>query len=945
MTAQFAVLGDIDVRMDGRPLDIGHLRQRCVLAALLVDANRTVSVDQLADRIWGERPPQRFRSTLYSYLSRLRQALSRVEGTGVRISREPGGYQLTVDASAVDLHRFRELVAQARATEDGERATALFDQALGLWRAEAFASLDTPWFSALRETLGRERLAAELDRNDLALRQGRHGELLADLAAGAEAHPLDERLAGQLMLALYGSGRAADALGHYRRTREKLAEELGVDPGVPLQELHQRILTGDPPPASALLPAAAASQPPVPRQLPAPPAVFTGRSKELDQLTWALEASTGTGTGTDTDTGTGSGQGGTVVISAIGGIGGVGKSWLAVRWAHENAHRFPDGQLYVNLRGFDPAEQPMPAPTVVRGFLDALGADPDSIPAGLDAQTALYRSLIAERHMLIVLDDARDADQVRPLLPGSPSCTVLVTSRSRLTALVATHGAQPLPLDVFGRDEAHQLMVSHLGAPRVAAEPEAVAALVEHCAGLPLALGIVAARAAAHPDFPLGVLAAELSRAADRLDALDIGDLTADLRAVFAASHRALTSPAGKLFVLLGLSPGPDISLSAAASLAALAPARVRALLAELEAAHLVRQDRPGRYRMHDLVRLYAAELAHQQPDHDVEAALTRLIDFHLHTAFAANRLLDGLNTPFQLQPEPPAAGCGPLRPADTTAAIQWFDAEHECLLAAQSLALATGRHPQVWQLAWTLICYHQGGYHLTEYLTVWRAALTAAERHGDTPVPRALAHWRFGHACALTGDYREALDHLGLALTLAERTDDTAGQAHICRTLGRVWEQHGDDERALEHALRALSLYLRLDNPIWQANQLNAVGWMHAQLGRHPQARTHCEQALRLYREHGRPVDAASTLDSLGYIAHHTGRHPQAVEYYQQALDLFREHSDSSNEADTLANLAETHQVMGHPALAREAWQQALALYQAQNRSAQAERILSYLR
>ncbi|GGV31435.1 AfsR/SARP family transcriptional regulator [Streptomyces spectabilis] len=930
MTARFAVLGNVEVLLDGRPLGIGHLRQRGVLAALLVDANRTVSVDQLADRVWADRPPQRFRSSLYSYLSRLRKALGQAGTTGAHIDKRPGGYRLTVDPSAVDLHRFRDLVAEARAAADDGHAAVLYDQALAHWQAEAFAGLDTPWFNALREALARERHAVDLDRADIALRQGRYGELLAALTTRADAHPLDERLAGQLLLALHGAGRTADALAHYRRLRERLADELGVDPGSPVRELHQRILTGDLPLTPPRLPPAA--PPPVPRQLPASPGVFTGRDEELDRLTKTLGAAAADG------------RGGTVVISAIGGIGGVGKTWLAVRWAHENAHRFPDGQLYVNLRGFDPAAPPMPPPTAVRGFLDALGADPDSIPSDPDARAALYRSLVAERRMLIVLDNARDADQIRPLLPGSPSCTVLVTSRSRLTALVATHGARSLSLDVLGRDAAHRLLVSHLGLPRMAGEPAAVDALLDHCAGLPLALGIVAARAATQPDAPLAVLATELSRAADRLDALDAGDLTASLRAACEASYQALTPAAATLFALLGLAPGPDIAPAAAASLAALPEARTRVLLAELEAAHLVRQDRPGRYRTHDLIRLYAAEAARRRSERDVEAALDRLVDFHLHTAFAANRLLDGPNTPFMVRPEPPAPGCGPLRPADTAAALRWFDAEHACLLAVQSLALDTGRLPHVWQLAWTLISYHQGGYHLAEYLTAWRAALSAAERHGDAPAPRALAHWRYGHARALTGDHGAALDHIGLALTVAERTDDIAGQAHICRTLGRVWEQHGDDERALEHALRALALYQRLDNPVWQANQLNAVGWMHARLGRYPQAQTHCEHALRLYREHGRPADAASTLDSLGYIAHHTGRQQQAVEYYEQALALFRGYADSSNEADTLANLAETHRTLGNEGPARAAWQQALALYETQGREGQAERVRSLL-
>ncbi|WP_324784502.1 AfsR/SARP family transcriptional regulator [Streptomyces sp. H51] len=927
MALEFGLLGTIEARREGHAVDMGHLRQRCVLAVLLLDVNREVAVDALVDRVWGDRPPQRVRGTLYGYLSRLRQALA--AAPEVAISRRPGGYVLETKPLSVDLHLFRDLVARARAADDTQ-AAPLMRQALGLWRGEPFAAVDVPWFHEVRQTLERERLAAEVDYADLRLRTGRHGELLPELTVLADEHPLDERLAGQLMLALYRCGRTADALARYQDTRRRLAEGLGTDPAPALQHLHQQILTADPAlaPAPASRTAAVSAPAPAtgPRQLPAPPPTFIGRIRELDHLDSALDASTD--------------QGGTVVISAIGGAGGVGKTWLALRWAHRHQKRFPDGQLYTNLRGFDAAEQPTPLPTVVRGFLDALGAAPERIPEDLDAQTALYRSLVAGRRMLIVLDNARDADQVRPLLPGSPSCTVLVTSRSRLTALVATHGARPLSLDVFGPDDARQLLAGQLGAPRVAAEPEAVAALVEHCAGLPLALGIVAARAAAHPESPLAVLAEELSRAAERLDALDIGDLSANLRAVFAASHRALSPPAGKLFVLLGLAPGPDISLPAVASLAALAPARARALLSELVAAHLVRQDTPGRYRMHDLVRLYAAELARGRPDQDVRTALSRLVDFHLHTAFAANRLLDGPHTPFEPQLEPPTPGCAPVRPADAADALRWFDAEHECLLAVQSLALATGRHPQVWQLAWTLISYHLGGYHLPEYRTVWRSALTAAEQHGDAPVPRALAHWRFGHARALAGEHREALEHLGLALTLAERAEDTAGQAHICRTLGRVWEQYGDDERALEHALRALSLYQRLDNLIWQANQLNAVGWMQAKLGRYPQARTFCEQALDLYRRHGRPADAASTLDSLGYIAHHTGRHTQALDYYQQALTLFRELSDFASEADTLANMAETHQAMSRPALAREAWQQALGLYDAQQRDTAAHHV-----
>ncbi|MFE4337009.1 BTAD domain-containing putative transcriptional regulator [Streptomyces sp. NPDC056831] len=733
MRTQFAVLGEIEARVDGRPVDLGHLRQRSVLAALLVDANHTVSIDRLGDRIWGDRPPQRWRPTLYSYISRLRQALELASGDEVRIRREPSGYQLASVTSAVDLHRFRDLVAQARHTQDDDRAAALLDQALHLWRGPAFSTLDTPWFTTLRETLHHKRFTAELDRNDIALRHGHHAHVLADLTTHAAAHPLDERLVGQLMLALHHSGRPADALRHYQHTRRTLAEELGIDPGLPLQQLHQRILAAD---ASLAVPVRASTEPssPVPRQLLAPPALFTGRDEELGQLTKSLA----------------DGPDGTVAITVICGPGGVGKSWLAAQWANRNTQRFPDGQLYINLYGFDPSTPPLPSRVALRGFLEALGVARDRVPTDLGAQSALYRSLLADRRMLILLDDVRDAEQVRPLLPGSPSCTVLITSRNRLSALMASHGARLLPLNVLSSAEAHALLVGRLGAERTSTEPEAVATLVEHCAGLPLALGIVAARAAMHPDFQLAVLAEELVRAADRLTALDPGDLTVNVRAVFAASHRALTPSAGCLFSFLGLAQGPDLGLAAAASLAGLPPAQTRVLLTELEGAHILRQHRPGRYRMHDLVRLYAAELADGIPSEEAVSAQVRLLDHYLHSAFAANLLLDGPYTPFRPEPEAPATGSCPITPDDTAAALRWFHDEHDCLLAAQSQAAALGRHRVVWQLAWTLISYHLGGHRLQEYVTVWQAALAAAEYDGDNPTAKTLAHWRLGFASVM---------------------------------------------------------------------------------------------------------------------------------------------------------------------------------------------------
>ncbi|MCP2351219.1 AfsR/SARP family transcriptional regulator [Nonomuraea roseoviolacea] len=626
---EFGLLGDLDVRVNGRSVDVGHARQRAVLAALVVDANRTVSVDQLVERVWGRARPQRVRESLYSYLSRLRGRLA--ASPDAAISRQPGGYQLAVRPAAVDVHRFGALAARARAAGTDAHAFALFDEALAEWRGEALAHLDGLWFDAVRNGLGQSRLAAELDRNDVALRCGGHARVLPELAAGVRAHPLDERLACQLMLALYRCGRQGEALEHYRRTRRALAEALGADPGPELRRLHQRILAADPtlapdagPTATASLAKGAlttvplanaslataplatgalttglgradvfAAAAPVPRQLPGPPAAFVGRDRELAALGAALR-----------------GPADSVVTAVIQGLAGTGKTWLALRWSHDNLERFPDGQLHVDLRGFDPSREPLPPREAVGAFLAALGATPGSVPEGVDARAALYRSLIAGRRMLVVVDNARDAEQVRPLLPGAAGCAVLVTSRTQLTGLVAAGGAYPLTLGVLSTDEARDLLARRLGGDRVAAEPEAVGELVARCGRLPLALSIVAARAAALPGFPLGELCAEPAGAGNPLDAFAGGDPGTDLRAVLSPSYRALGAGAGRLFRLLGRRPGTGLVAADAAELLDVPPDEAHRALAELVRAHLVTEHRPGRYACHPLLHAYAADLA-----------------------------------------------------------------------------------------------------------------------------------------------------------------------------------------------------------------------------------------------------------------------------------------------------------------------------------------------
>lgn len=881
---EFGLLGDVEVRVDGRVVDIGHARQRCVLAALLVDANRLVPVDVLVDRVWGEQVPHRARNAVAGYMSRLRQVLP----ADVRITGRQGGYVLTVDPLSVDLHRFDHLVARARF--EPERAAALLTEALGLWRGEPFSTLDTPWLAGVRSGLEARRLAARLDLTDLALEQGRHTGLLAELEAAHELSPLDERLAGQLMLALYRSGRQADALLRYEQVRVRLAEELGADPGHALRLLHKQMLTADP----SLTISAPAVARPVPRQLPAPPRSFAGRGRELA----ALDA---------------------IMIGrhpiVVSGTAGVGKTALAVYWAHRVADRFPDGQLYVNLRGFDPSGAVMTPGEAVRAFLDALDIDPQRIPAGLDAQASLLRSALADKRVLIVLDNARDADQVRPLLPGTPGCLVLVTSRNRLAGLVATHGAYPLALDLLSTGEAHDLLVDRLGVDRLRAEPDVADEIISRCAGLPIALTIVAARVAC-TSFPLRAIAAELRGG---LDPFDGGDSATDVRAVFSWSYQALEPAPARLFRLLGLHPGPDVSAAAAGSLFGSSP--VRPLLAELTRAHLLTEHQPGRYVFHDLLRAYAIEQA-QLHDTAAErrAATSRLHDHYVHTAHAATRLLSP--TRDVITPPAPQPGAHPESLTDFAQALAWFTIEHHVLLAVVDHAVATGLDLHARHLTWALAEFLERRGHWPDLALVGQVALAAAVRLAD-PLAQSHAHRYLARASTQLGNLDDAHTHLQRSLDVA---GDAIGQALTHRELAFVCERQGRHDQALHHSSQAMELYAAAGHRRGQAGALNAVGWYQALLGDFAQALTSCQAALGLLE----PDDLdgqASTWDSLGYIHHHRGDHREAIACYQRSLDVFRSLGDHYWTADVLIHLGDSHLAAGGPVEARAAWHEALGI------------------
>lgn len=926
---EFVLLGGIAVHVGGGTLDLGPARQRCVLAALAVDAGHVVSVDRLTWRTWGDRSPLRARATLLNYLSRLRLLLA---DTGVAaVTRRAGGYSLDADRSSVDLLRFHDLRAQARAGDD-RQAAALLRQALGLWRGEPLTGIDGEWADAERDRLRQHHLDAECELTDALLRLGHAEDQVAVLGARAAEWPLDERVAAQLMLALHRAGRTADALAHYRRLRDRLVDDLGTEPGTALRGLHRQILDADP--ALTTLPATIrgpVAEVPVPRQLPAPPRRFTGRSAELARLDEVLIAVPDEAARLSA-TGEGARDASTVVISAIGGAGGIGKTWLALQWAHRHAEEFPDGQLFVDLRGFSPDSTPMEPRAAVRGFIEAFGVAPDRVPVDLHAQVALFRSLVANKKVLVVLDNAADAAQVAHLIPGSPTCTVLVTSRTLLFGLVTGHGAHHLRLDVLDDVEARALLTARLGEARVGAEPQAVDELIRRCGGFPLALGIVAGRAHTAPDLPLSAVAAELRDSA--LLALDHADPAAGLSAILSWSCDALTAEQVTAFALLGTVPGPDFGLPTAAALLGVPTGRTRTVLRALEHASLLDRDARGRYRMHDLIRRYAADRAEDLPEADREAALRRVVDLHASTAYAADRALCFGSRALPAGMEEPAGEAHPLH--DRAEALAWFEAEHATLAAAQRAAADRGWSAPVWQMAWSLITFHALRGLSQDRLGFWEVAFDAIHRcpdhHAQTLVRRFL-----GRACADVGRHGDALTHLHEALA---SSDDQVDQAHTHHALAQVWEARGDDRQALRHATEALHIYQAVDDPTQEAHALNAVGWYCTRLGDYETGRTRCEQALALHRAQGNGEGEAATLDSLALTEHRSGNHTRAADLYQQALDLHRDHADVFEEANARHGLARPLAALGRLDEARAAWHKALEMFTAQGREDDVEEV-----
>jgi tetratricopeptide (TPR) repeat protein len=665
------------------------------------------------------------------------------------------------------------------------------------------------------------------------------------------------------------------------------------------------------------LPSASSDGAMPPRQLPAYTPHFVGRVDELAELTGLLYLTT--------DRRGSRGTPGMVVISAIGGTAGIGKTSLALRWAHQVADRFPDGQLYVDLRGFDQTRPPLDPGEAVRGCLAMLGVDPAFIPVDLEARAAMYRSLLAGRRVLILLDNARDSDQVRPLLPGSGSCLVLVTSRNQLSGLVAQEGALSQSLDLLSVAEARELLAQRLGRGRARREAEAVGELIELCARLPLALSVAAARAVARPRFPLAELVGELRDERGRLDALNAGEMATDVRAVFSCSYRNLTEQAARMFRTLSVHPGPDISLPAAVSLAGEPRGQARAALAELARAHLVTERTPGRFAFHDLLRGYAAQQATDTDTADERHAMVRrMLDHYLHTGHAAIRWLYPTRESFV--PIAPDSDLTTDTISGPDEARAWCDAEQEVFPAIVAQAAANGFDTHAWQIPWVLTAYFNRQGHLHNWVDTLHTALAVAQRSKDRD-GQARSEHEVGYAYLRLGRYDEARTHLLNALDLNRMIGDRHGQAHNHLELAQVDRAQGRPKDALGHARQSLRLYGSVGYRNGLAWAQTLEGHSLSRLGEYQQALASSLEAIAAHQELGNEHGEAETLSSLGGIYHHLGDHGQAIGHHRRALELNRRVGDRYAEADALTRLGDAHQAAGDPAGARNAWSQAVTI------------------
>ncbi|MFG2949473.1 AfsR/SARP family transcriptional regulator [Streptomyces adustus] len=913
---RFQILGPVRVWQAADDVRLGAPKQRALLALLLAHAGDPVPLHGIVDALWQEDPPATAVNVVQRHVAALRRLLEPGLRSGTasrRLVRGSGGYRVEVAPQELDLLRFRTLRQDARrSARQGDRAGAveLLVEALDLWRGPAgsgippevralpvFTAVDAEHVAAVKEAAGYvPTVGAALTEH-----------VLVTLRQAAAHHPLDEGLQARLIEVLATAGRQAEALETYQLVRARIADELGLDPGAELQEAQLTALNQGRPPLTDTLPAPAAVAGILsPAQLPRDLGAFTGRRSELDLL--------------DTLVPKPADPAQAVVIS---GMAGVGKTTLAVHWANRLADSFPDGQLYVDLRGFHLTGPAMSGAEAMRALFDAFGVPVGSIPAGPQAQATLYRGLLAGRRVVVVLDNARDSEQVRPLLPAPPGCLAVITSRHQLQGLMAVEGAHSVTLSPLDEEEALALLSRRLGGARVARESAAAAEIVALCGRLPLALAIVGARAVLHPGYPLAAVADELRASHGSLDAFTGEPPLADARFIFSWSYQALTPQAARLFRLLALHPGPHCSAAAAASLAATTVREVHSCLRELVRAHLLFENEPGRFTSHSLLRAYATELVGESESvPEAEAATTRVLDHYLHSAHAADALLAPHRERVTLRR--PAAHTLPERFTDQRGAADWFERDRSVLLAAVA---QDGRHGDgtfSWQLAAVLELYLDRNGRWQQQKTVQSTAITAAQRVGSL-LGQAHGHRALGFALSRLQQWDGADEHLERALQLFKELGDLRGQGRVHRYRAFIANQHGRHPAALEHYRLASVLYRAAGYRNGEASVHNEVGWTYLLLGEYDKALGECGRSIAIHQEIGDHNGEAAAWDSLGVAHQRLGHHQQALDSFEHALGMYRQLRDSYLEADTLVHIADTHLAADRAETAARALRQAL--------------------
>ncbi|MEU9113848.1 BTAD domain-containing putative transcriptional regulator [Streptomyces sp. NPDC048483] len=905
---RFTVLGPVRAWHGETPLAAGSPQQRALLAALLLRGGRTATAAELVDALWGDEPPHAALAALRTYASRIRKALG---ADADALVSESGGYAIRpTDGHPLDLdHDHAEQHAadaeKAKASGDRARARELLDHALALWDGEPLAGLAGPYVETQRTRLEEWRLSLIETRLELDLELGYHADAVSELTALTAAHPLRERLRELLMLALYRSGRQAEALAVYTDTRRLLDDELAVEPRASLSELQQRILKADPeldPPATAREGRSFGEPAFVrPQQLPATVSDFTGRSAFVTELSDQLATA----------------EGRVMAVSALTGIGGVGKTTLAVQVAHAAHSHFPDGQLYVDLQGA--GHSPSEPEAVLGAFLRALGTPDASIPDGVEERAALYRSSLAGRRILTLLDNARDAAQVRPLLPGTEGCAALITSRARMIDLA---GAHLVDLDVMSPDEAFTLFTRIVGEERVNAEREASMDVVGACGFLPLAIRIAASRLAARRTWTVSVLARKLADERRRLDELRAGDLA--VTATFELGYGQLEPRQARAFRLLGLADGPDISLAAAAALLDMDIDSAEDLLESLVDTSLLESAAPGRYRFHDLVRLYARSCAErdEQPAQGGEAALSRLLDFYLATAahrYASerpgDRLIDQMESPHY-----PG-----LVFTDRSEALSWLFSETRCLIACALQNTGQGALRRSVDLLLLTRDIAESGATNREFeqahLALLAAALEADDNHAAGRV-----HWALSPLYIQSGRLSEADEHAKLATLRGLAAGDSFSASQGLNDRGVIAGLRNRHEEAEAYMNQALIAFRENNNKQSEASALCNLARIHLGIGRVDHAVTLAEQAVALYEEVGASRRLANGKYNLGIALTLAGRLNEATQQLTEALIIFQDTRQRFWEGMTYLRLAEVELACRHFGQAANYAEQALA-------------------